>query len=58
MPLLVIVIISIALAGGIASQYFFGKNNAVEEVAESIIERELNLPGGSIELPEILSHKD
>ncbi len=53
MPLLIIVIVASAFIVGIGSQYYLGKDNAVEEVAEVVIEKGLDLPINTIELPDI-----
>lgn len=51
MPLLIIVIIISAAVIGFGSQKFLGKDNPVEEVAEDVIEHQLNLPDNSLDLP-------
>lgn len=48
-----------SLLVGFCSAYFWKNNNPIEEISESIIERELGLPAGSIDLdvPEIKRKK-
>lgn len=53
MNLLIIAIVIGSLVVGIVSQKYLGKNNAVEEVAEEVIEKELGLPEHSLEIPDI-----
>lgn len=57
MPLLIIIVILSALVIGFGSQKFLGKDNVVEQVAEEVIDRELDLPDGTVQLPFIWEDK-
>lgn len=47
----VALIIAIALITGVVSVYFFQKpDNIVEEISEGVVENQLNLPAGTIDL--------
>lgn len=43
-------IIVVAVIAGIASDHFLGNDNAIEQAAETVIEHELHLPDGSVDL--------
>lgn len=53
------IIVIVALTVGLSTAYFWKNNNPIEEISESIIENELGLPAGSIDLdvPEFNSKK-
>jgi hypothetical protein len=48
--LVTLIIVAIAAIIGVASVYFDGDHNAAETIAETIIESELGLKQGSIDL--------
>lgn len=53
-----LIIVAIAFIVGIASTYKWGPDNIAEEVAEVVIEKELHLPEGSVDLtPENMRKK-
>ncbi len=52
-PPILIIILTIAIFVGCCSQKTLGPNNPVEEIAEAIIEEELDLPPDTFELPEL-----
>jgi hypothetical protein len=48
--LIVAVIIMISVILGFCSIFVLGEHNPVEKAAESLIERELHMPSGSVDL--------
>ena len=44
-----IAIIVVAIIVGVISIVAYGKNNVIENIAESVIEQELHLPSGSVD---------
>ena len=44
------IVIVLAVVIGVASGYFMPDDNPVEEIAEKILESQLNLPSGSLDL--------
>ena len=51
--IVIFTIIFVALLMAITSDYFLGTNNPIEEIAEDIIEEELHLAPGAVEMPEL-----
>lgn len=47
---MVMIIVVVAVVVGGVSVYFLGRDNPVEKVAEMVVEHELNLPPGTLDL--------
>jgi len=55
---IVLVFVLIVAAGGYISSKFLGDDNVVEEVSESIIENQMDLPAGSLDLTPLSPEKE
>ena len=53
MAFVIPLVIALAAVIGVASTYYFGKNNEVEVIAEEIIDKELNVPQGTVHFPDL-----